>query len=241
MSFWSYSRFRAFAFIASVALLASPLAHSQSAATLGGVLLDKDGAVIVGASVNLYSKQKTLQTKSDWMGRFEFRDLSPGTYKLEAKQFGFETTIIQPLHVKRGDAAMPPLSVTMEVAVMGRCGDLSSVSYEEREPAGVSLVGTLLPMPPKPEPNEDSHSPLVPYSQATIEVLKDGSDQVVTSAHPDAHGKFEFTGLAIGKYVLRAKYQGYYDEQSVKFQITREDVTEVTIWMMPQGEVTVCE
>jgi hypothetical protein len=102
MSFWSYSRFRAFAFIASVALLASPLAHSQLAATLGGVLLDKNGAVIVGASVNLYSKQKTLQTKSDWMGRFEFRDLPPGTYKLEAKQFGFETTIIQPLHIKRG-------------------------------------------------------------------------------------------------------------------------------------------
>jgi hypothetical protein len=136
---------------------------------------------------------------------------------------------------------MPPLSVTMEVEVMGRCGDLSSVSYDERGPARVSLVGTLLPMPPRPEPNVDWHWPLVPYSQATIEVLKDGSDQAVMSTHPDAHGKFEFTGLAIGKYVLRAKYQGYYDEQSVKFQITREDVTEVTMRMMPQGEVTVCE
>lgn len=239
MSLWPYSRFRAFVFIASLALFALPLAHAQTGATLQGVLLDKTGAFIVGASVNLYSKDKALQTKSDSMGRFEFRDLSPGTYKLEAKQGGFETTTIQPLHIKRGDAAIPLLAVTMDVAVMGRCGDNSSVSYEERKPHGASLVGTIQPEPPKPEPNVDWHW-LPPLSEATIDVLRVGSDQVVASTHPDALGRFEFTGLATGEYVLRAKYKGYDDERSVKFQITREDVTEITMQMMSQGELIVC-
>jgi len=174
------------------------------------------------------------------MGRFEFRGLSPGTYKLEAKQIGFETATLQPLHIKDGDADMPPLTLTMDVAVMGRCGDFSSVSYEEREPGGASLVGTIQPKPPKPEPNVEWHWPNVPLPEATIDVLRVGSDQVVASTHPDFHGKFEFTGLATGEYVLRAKYKGYDDERSVKFQITSEDVTEITMQMMPQGELIVC-
>lgn len=240
MSFRSYSRFRAFVFIASLALFASPLAQAQSAATLKGVLLDRSEAVVVGASVNLCSKHKTLQTKSDWMGRFEFRDLPPGTYKLEAKRSGFETVTIQPLHIKRGDAALPPLTLTMEVAVSGGCGNLSSLSYEEREPDGASLLGIIQPMLPIPEPNVDWRLPTVPFSEATIEVLKVGSDQVVASTHPDVHGKFEFTGLEVGEYILRAKYKGYHDERSMKFQITREDVTEVTMQMIPEGQVIVC-
>lgn len=240
MSFWSYARFRALAFISSLALFASPLAQAQSGATLKGVLLDKSRAVVVGASVSLYFKHKALQTKSDSMGRFEFRDLSPGTYKLEAKQIGFETVTIQPLHIRDGDADMLPLTLTMEAAVMGRCGDFSSVSYEKREPEGASLVGIIQPKPPKPEPDVDSHRPNVPLSEATIDVLRVGSDQVVASTHPDLHGKFEFTGLATGEYVLRAKYKGYDDERSVRFQITGEDVTEITMQMMPQGELIVC-
>jgi hypothetical protein len=72
----------------------------------------------------------------------------------------------------------------------------------------------------------------VPFSEATVELLKADGEQVVASTHPDSQGKFEFAGIAVGEYVLRAKYKGYYDTVSTKFQITSEDVAEV---VMPMG------
>jgi hypothetical protein len=214
-------------------------AFGQSGARFTGVVVDTDGAVIVDASVNLHSKYGTLQTTTDWMGQFQFINLLPGTYRLEIKRNGFASNVIQPIHIKAGEPSPPSLTITMEVAVMGRCGDLSTVSYEEREPDTAQLVGVMQPMPPKAEPNVSW--PETPFSKAAAEVFKVGSDQVVASTHPDDHGKFRFNGLALGDYTLRMSYVGYKDERSVKFQITKEDVTEVTIPMIPQGEVNLCE
>lgn len=239
MRFRPYSRFRTFAFIASLALLASRLGQAQSGGTLKGVVLDRGGAVIVDAGVSLYSKYGTLHMNSDRMGQFEFVDLSPGTYKLEVKSHGFQTATIQPIHIKREDATLPPLTVIMEVAVMGGCGELSSVSYEERKPDSAPLVGVIEPMPPTPEPNVAW--PYIPFSEAIIEVLKAENDLVVVSTHPDDRGKFEFARLAVGEYRIRAKCKGYFDESSVKFEITREDVTKVTIQLIPQDNSIVCE
>ena len=89
-------------------------------------------------------------------------------------------------------------------------------------------------------PKRTWFGPIYLISDATVDVLKIGSDEVVASKHPDIHGKFAFTGLPPGEYTLRAKYKGYYDRRSVKFQVTAEDVTQVTMQMIPQGEVILC-
>jgi hypothetical protein len=248
MRSWPHSCLRIFILLACVAVSPSVLTQAQSGTTLSGVLRDKRGDVITGASVCLYSKNKKAKRTSDETGQFEFSNLPPGTYRLEAKKFGFETAVVQPLHIKLGEAHVPALTITMNVAVMDSCSEASSVSYEERKPDAAPLVGRIQPSPPAPEPvvtwpsapQPPATWPYVPFSQATVELLKVDGNQVVASTHPNIHGEFEFTGLQIGAYVLRARYKGYADALSAKFQITSEDVTTVMVPMQPQGEITIC-
>jgi uncharacterized surface anchored protein len=222
-----------------VALVAPQLGQAQSDATLEGAITDSNGTAIGDASVSLYSANHgTMQTTSDSRGRFEFTHVSPGTYKVEAKRTAFQTTTAQPIHIKAGDPSPHSITIKMELAVMGNCGSLSSVSYEERESDAIQLAGEMHPMPPKPEPNVDW--PGTPFSDATVEILKADSDQVVASMHPDVHGKFQFKGLAIGQYLVRVAYAGYHDSTSVRLEINSEDVTKVMISMVPLGGEIVC-
>lgn len=248
MKFWPCLCFRIFILFAYVALSPAVRTQAQSGTALSGVVIDRSGAVIPKASLRLYSKNRMAEVMSDETGQFEFSNLSPGTYRLEAKKLGFETATIQPLHIAVGEAQVPPLTVTLDVGVTANCGDGSSVSYEERTHDGAPLVGRIQPKPPAPKPIMTWPSapkplatwPYIPFSQATVELLKADTKQLVASTHADVHGKFEFTGIAIGEYVLRAKYKGYYDALSVKFQINRQDVTEVVVPMAAPGETTVC-
>jgi len=238
MSVGSLLRFRAFAFLAGLSLLASIATQAQTSAAIRGTLFDQSGAVIAGASVRLYSERKVLPTKSDSMGRFAFEHLEPGPYKLEVTQTGFQAKTIEPLEVKHGDTKT--VSLTLIVAPTSGCVSDSPVSYGEKAPGGASIIGAIQPKRTRPEPNVDWRSAIPPYSEATIDVLKSDSGQAVASTHADAHGKFQFSGLSPGEYVLRAKFAGYGDAQSVKFQIMREDVVEITMPMTPNDEVTLC-
>lgn len=248
MRIWPYSRFLTLAFLSFVMLLLSVPTWTQSGATLKGALVDRSEAAITGAAVSLYSEHKVGQTVSDAAGRFEFRDLPPGTYRLEAEHFGFKTAIVQPLHIKSGDAEVPLGTITMDLGMTESCGWHSSVSYEERKPGAVNLVGRIQLVGPEPEPavlwpspsKPAASWPYVPFSQATVEVLKPGGDQVIASAHPDDQGKFEFTGLEVGEYVLKARYKGCQDGLTETFQITKEDVADVTIPLVALGRVDVC-
>lgn len=232
--------FRILAAISLVLSIGSGPALGQHGTKLTGVVLDTNGAVIVSASVNLHSKYGTLQTTTNRDGEFRFVDLLPGVYRLEVKHGGFATNVVEPIRIRAAEPAPPLLTIKMEmeVVVMGKCGDFSTVSYEERKPGGAQLAGLMQPAPPKPEPN--ASWPEIPFSKATVEVFKVGSNQVVASTHPDEHGKFRFSGLAPGDYTLKMSYAGYFDEHSVKFAITKKDVTEVTVPMVPQGRANVC-
>jgi len=212
--------------------------RAQSTAALSGVVVDTLGVAIADASISLSSETMSLETKSDSRGRFEFRNLSPGSYKLEAQYPGFEKTALQ-LMLVADDRVPPTLTITINDGMLGgQCGLASSVSYNKRNRGDPPLIGTVQPIPPKPEPNVDL--PEVRFPDAVIEVYRIGSKDVVASKHPDLHGKFEFSGLALGEYFLKVSYTGYFDAFSVKFQVTREGVADVTIPIESKGETTVC-
>src|ERR1017187_8827704 len=74
--------------------LCAPPAHTQGETTsaISGRIADTAGAPIAGANVIAIGNddgQKRI-TRADTAGRFDFPQLKPGTYKVEASAPGFE-------------------------------------------------------------------------------------------------------------------------------------------------------
>jgi hypothetical protein len=70
-----------------------------SAGSIHGVVMDKDGAVCEGATVDLdYAGTSATAAKtatSDSNGRFSFSDIPPGAFRLTLSSKGFETQVVQ--------------------------------------------------------------------------------------------------------------------------------------------------
>jgi hypothetical protein len=77
-------RFIWFVFSLIIIGLWSDVASCQTTAELHGTVYFH-GDVMPQFTVSLYSKDRVLQTETDKSGRFEFKDLSPGTYDLQAR------------------------------------------------------------------------------------------------------------------------------------------------------------
>ncbi len=75
------------------------LAAQSGNANIVGVLLDPAGKAAPGGDLVLRSVTRGTerQAKSDEEGRFQFRDLTPGTYTLSASLTGFESTTLENL------------------------------------------------------------------------------------------------------------------------------------------------
>jgi hypothetical protein len=203
-------------------------------------LVDPVGNTIAGASVNLYSERKVIQAKTDSQGRFKFEHLEPGSYKLEAKVDGFQPKIVQPLKVEGDARPAQPLNLTLSGATRRGCIE-TPVSYEENIRGGASITGVIEPMPRKAEPNVDWRTSMPPSTSAIIDLVRLDGGSLIASTHPDEHGRFKFTSLPPGEYLLRSKLPGYDDMQTTSFQVMREDVTLVRIPMSPVGEEPSCE
>jgi Carboxypeptidase regulatory-like domain len=239
MSLSSPPSCRAIVLLAALVVVASTLAHAQSGATVGGSLFDQVGNTIPGVFVRLYSERRMLHAESDSSGKFSFEHLESGTYTLEFIKAGFQLKTIESLEVKHGDAKT--VSVTLIVAPTSGFDPNAQVSYEANTAGGASIVGVIRLDVPMAEPNVDWRSTIPPYSQATIELLKAGSDEIVASTHPDTIGNFQFTRLTVGEYVLKAKLAGYYERKSVKFRVMREELVKAMMTMTPYGEGTPLE
>ncbi len=81
---------RALAVIALLALIV-PFAAAQSASQLNGSVTDPSGANVAGAKITLTEIATGLQrtTTSNGSGLYQFLDVPPGSYKLEANAKGF--------------------------------------------------------------------------------------------------------------------------------------------------------
>jgi len=93
-------------------LAASGAAFAQPAGTLAGSLFDQTGGALVNVALDVRGPV-VRDRESDAAGRFEFRDLPPGEYELEAALGGFES-IRRAIRIESGKTIS--VSLTMIVA-----------------------------------------------------------------------------------------------------------------------------
>ena len=61
------------------------------AGTISGMVVDRTGAIVVGARVRLTRENQSLEAVSDGDGRFSFADIAPGPFQLTTSSEGFAT------------------------------------------------------------------------------------------------------------------------------------------------------
>src|SRR5580692_8496499 len=86
---------RAFLAFAIALVLPAVLCAQAYFGTVSGILTDSTGAVVEGAKVVLADQQKgyTFETTSDSSGRYLFRSIPPGLYRVIAEAKGFGKTL----------------------------------------------------------------------------------------------------------------------------------------------------
>src|SRR3984893_17557590 len=122
-SVMSNRRCAVFAVLAFV-LLALALASASITGSISGVVTDKSGAVISGASVVATDTLTGVQTtqKTDSKGFYNLPTLAVGTYTLEISQVGFKNfrqtgIVIDGNSALWFDASRPPGSITQKIDV----------------------------------------------------------------------------------------------------------------------------
>jgi hypothetical protein len=184
---------------------------SELPTRLAGVVLDQAGAVILGASVRLFSLQRVRETKTDDMGRFAFGDLLSGTYDLQVAHTGFKTRTVEIIQVT--DRVIKQVSITLQVE-NPPCDLKPTVSYERRS-ANVNLKGSV---------NGLFDGPLK-KARLTLTSSESGQIHVATS---NDKGEFQLSDLEPGKYALRAAHDGYGDGEVIDLRIARENLTNLS-------------
>ena len=71
--------------------------------------------------------------------------------------------------------------------------------------------------------------------------LVNASGRVVAARKSDEKGYFRFKDLASGQYTLRVSKAGYHDEATGSFWVTRENRTRVSVDMLQEGKMRVCQ
>jgi hypothetical protein len=91
-------------------------AQKASPRSISGTILDPSGAAISGAAVILHSGdgKELSRVSSDKDGGFQFENLGPGAYKIEAQAAGFRDTIVE---LRLGLRVPSPLRVVLPIAV----------------------------------------------------------------------------------------------------------------------------
>jgi len=113
-----------FARILLVALMSAEASAQSTSATIFGVIVDEQRAVLQDAAVTLTNLDTgaVRTTTSDAVGAFHLTGLAPGRYELQVARAGFATTIQRPIVLTvgeeaRNDATLRLASVNQEMTV----------------------------------------------------------------------------------------------------------------------------
>src|SRR5690242_20656206 len=95
----------------SLSIFALPLARAKAAAAGGsitGAVTDPRGAVVVGATVTVYSEagnQPVASAKTDAQGRYKIENIPAGTYVVVVEATGFNAARVERQTIEEGKAA----------------------------------------------------------------------------------------------------------------------------------------
>jgi carboxypeptidase family protein len=202
----------------------SPAAyHAKPTNRIAGVVQDKAGAVISGASLSLFSSDKVRVAKAGIDGKFEFSELPFGTYELEGSSPGFRVNTVE--NIKLGVADVSPISIILQIE-SNPCGNTRPTASYVEQSGKTSLVGYV----------SDFWNGSGPVSDATVTVKFMGAGQANT-ATAGKRGDFQFVGLKPGKYTLRVGKPGYIEQTEIPFWIAAENLTKFTnIYIFKESE-----
>jgi hypothetical protein len=206
-------------------LICASAAGGQSGKRIVGRVVDGSGTFVQqGVTVTLFSEERVQVAKVDGDGRFEFVDIAPGSYGLEATSRGFNTARVESIQIVDKDIEGISILLTpgtgngapyycflpMPLKVM------QGVSYEMRSDS-TNLTGTV------------SDYSGVPLPDATVYLLKPNGTRVTTTSNEK--GEFRFADLEPGKYEMAAVHDGYH-ETSQRLHIARQNLTRLIVAML---------
>ena len=121
-------------------LFALTLASASITGSISGVVTDKSGAVISGATVAATNTLTGVQTtqKTDAKGFYNLPTLAVGTYNLEIKQVGFKTyrqtgLVIDANSALRVDASLAVGSISEKIEVSTEAAQVETTSTQMGE------------------------------------------------------------------------------------------------------------
>jgi hypothetical protein len=200
--------------IAFLLMTLPPSVAGPTKIRIEGVVCDKLGAVIPGASVRLISKETVRETTTDQTGHFTFAGLPSGKYDMQASRAGFKSIIEEELQFSEDPTN--PISITLQVAPSGCSAETQfpTISYKARSGRD-SVVGLV---------HDLFDGPLV-GAAVTITSETTKKPRLVMSG---ADGEFRFKELEPGKYYLKVSHTNYTETPQIPIWITSDNLTQLT-------------
>ena len=114
-------------------------------ATISGTVVDESNAAVPGATVELIGPGTTAPAVSGARGEYSFRNVSPGTYRIQATLVGFAPAVRNDVQISSANVEVPQLvlriaSLTDTVVVSATKSDATLIDA----PATISVVSAEL-------------------------------------------------------------------------------------------------
>jgi hypothetical protein len=204
---------------------------AQDAVRIIGTVVDQTGAVIPDAEVALKraGHDDVQRQRTDGIGQFRFPGLSPGFYTVEVSAQGFNRRVIG-ISASGTITRIPPTA--LDVAPTGACpaGSFArpSTRYEKHAPGdpGTPVITGEVVKAAASEMGVVSTMPGV-----AVVLLTRDHDRVVAETRTDGRGSFEFHGVPVGSYKLRASLMGYADFVMDNLDVRPDEITRIEPWL----------
>jgi Carboxypeptidase regulatory-like domain len=183
-----------FVLASSVFILAARTsAQGETTSAIVGRVTDATAAAVYGATITISNRNTGLQRtlKTDAGGRFDFPQLQPGTYSVEAQAPGFETQQVE--NVFAGLGQKQSVNFTLQVAQSEQTIEVSGAPpLINPGNANTSTNLSASALENLPNPGGDLTYPLQFAAGALINTAGSGNDFVGSA---NGYGNVQFNGL----------------------------------------------